>query len=69
MQESPAILISGSWCASRTNSGALPPGRLCHMPVSFGDHHWQLTDAAGGRWFITVAELAGGPLPAALEPG
>jgi spectinomycin phosphotransferase len=38
----------------------LAPGRLRHLPVGFGDHHWELTDAAGGRWFITVAELAGG---------
>ena len=36
----------------------LAPGRLCHLPVGFGDHHWELTDAAGGRWFVTVAELA-----------
>ena len=35
-------------------------GRLCHLPVGFGDHHWELTDAAGGHWFVTVAELAGG---------
>src|SRR5438477_177813 len=33
---------------------------LPHLPVGFGDHHWELTDAAGGRRFITVAELAGG---------
>jgi spectinomycin phosphotransferase len=38
----------------------LAPGRLRHLPVGFGDHHWELTDAAGGRWFITVAELTGG---------
>jgi spectinomycin phosphotransferase len=38
----------------------LAPGRLCHLPVGFGDHHWELTGAAGGRWFVTVAELAGG---------
>jgi spectinomycin phosphotransferase len=38
----------------------LAPGRLCHLPVGFGDHHWELTGDAGGRWFITVAELAGG---------
>jgi spectinomycin phosphotransferase len=38
----------------------LVPGRLRHMPVGFGDHHWELTGAAGGRWFVTVAELAGG---------
>jgi spectinomycin phosphotransferase len=38
----------------------LAPGRLRHLPVGFGDHHWELTGVAGGRWFVTVAELAGG---------
>jgi spectinomycin phosphotransferase len=38
----------------------LAPDRLRHLPVGFGDHHWELTDAAGGRWFITVAALADG---------
>jgi hypothetical protein len=38
----------------------LVPGRLRYLPVRFGDHHWELTDAAGGHWFVTVAELAEG---------
>jgi hypothetical protein len=29
------------------------------MPVGFGDHHWELTDSAGRRWFVTVAGLSG----------
>ena len=33
---------------------------LRYLPVGFGDHHWELTDGAGGRWFVTVAALAGG---------
>jgi spectinomycin phosphotransferase len=33
---------------------------LRYLPVGFGDHHWELTDAAGGHWLVTVAELAGG---------
>lgn len=36
----------------------LAPARLEYLPVGFGDHHWALTDAAGRRWFVTVAELA-----------
>jgi spectinomycin phosphotransferase len=38
----------------------LVPGRLRHLPVGSGDHHWELTGVVGGRWFVTVAELAGG---------
>jgi spectinomycin phosphotransferase len=30
------------------------------MPVGFGDHHWELTDSAGRRWFVTVADLTAG---------
>jgi spectinomycin phosphotransferase len=33
---------------------------LRYLPVGFGDHHWELTDGAGGRRFVTVAALAGG---------
>jgi spectinomycin phosphotransferase len=28
--------------------------------VGFGDHHWELTDSTGCRWFVTVAALTGG---------
>jgi spectinomycin phosphotransferase len=27
--------------------------------VGFGDHHWDLTDSGGRRWFVTVAGLIG----------
>ena len=37
----------------------LAPARLGYMPVGFGDHHWELTDSAGRRWFVTVAGLSG----------
>ena len=36
----------------------LAPAQLGYLPVGFGDHHWDLTDAAARRWFVTVAELA-----------
>jgi spectinomycin phosphotransferase len=38
----------------------LVPAQLGYLPVGFGDHHWDLTDSAGRRWFVTVAGLAGG---------
>lgn len=38
----------------------LVPARLGYLPVGFGDHHWDLTDSAGNRWFVTVAGLTGG---------
>ena len=36
------------------------PVQLGYAAVGFGDHHWELTDRAGGRWFVTVADLNGG---------
>jgi spectinomycin phosphotransferase len=47
-----ARILHGHW--------GLAPAGLRHLPVGFGDHHWELTDAAGCRWFVTVAGLAGG---------
>ncbi|HEY9244038.1 MAG TPA: phosphotransferase [Streptosporangiaceae bacterium] len=38
----------------------LPPAGLRYAAVGGGDHHWELTDPSGGRWFVTVAGLAGG---------
>jgi spectinomycin phosphotransferase len=38
----------------------LAPAWLGYLPVGFGDHHWDLTDSGGRRWFVTVAGLAGG---------
>jgi len=38
----------------------LAPAQLRYSPVGFGDHHWELTDTAGSRWFVTVADLNGG---------
>ena len=46
---------------------------LAYRPFGFGSHHWEVTDEAGGRWFVTVDELetkklwAGESLDAALD--
>ena len=47
-----ARVLAGGW-------GLVPAG-LRYTAVGFGDHHWELTDSSGTRWFITVAALAGG---------
>jgi hypothetical protein len=28
-----------------------------YRPVGWGSHHWEVGDAAGSRWFVTVDEL------------
>ncbi len=46
---------------------------ISYNAVGFGSHHWDVTDATGARWFITVDELQkrrqklAEPLDAALE--
>jgi spectinomycin phosphotransferase len=46
-------------CALEEHWG-LTAVRLGYLPVGYGDHHWDLTDSAGNRWFVTVAGLTGG---------
>ena len=60
MKEQPGHLDQRDLARILREQWGLVPGRLRHLPVGFGDHHWELTGAAGGRWFVTVAELAGG---------
>jgi len=30
---------------------------MVYRPVGFGSHHWEVVDAGGGRWFLTVDDL------------
>ncbi len=30
---------------------------MAYRPVGFGSHHWEVIDAAGTRWFVTVDDL------------
>jgi spectinomycin phosphotransferase/16S rRNA (guanine(1405)-N(7))-methyltransferase len=36
---------------------SLRAATLAYRPVGFGSHHWELTDAAGARRFVTVDDL------------
>ena len=60
MKERPGHIDQRDLARILREQWGLVPGRLRHLPVGFGDHHWELTGAAGGRWFVTAAELAGG---------
>lgn len=33
------------------------PSSVSYAPVGFGDHHWQVVDEEGRRWFATVSDL------------
>jgi spectinomycin phosphotransferase len=60
VREEPAHIGQGELAGILLRQWGLAAARLRHLPVGFGDHHWEFTDAAGGRWFVTVAGLAGG---------
>lgn len=60
MKEQPGHIDQRELARILNDQWGLAPGRLRHLPVGFGDHHWELTGAAGARWFVTVAEPAGG---------
>ncbi|HEX7267546.1 MAG TPA: hypothetical protein VF256_08990, partial [Streptosporangiaceae bacterium] len=60
MKERPDHFDQRELAHALSEQWGLAAGRLRYLPVGFGDHHWELTDAAGGHWFVTVAELAGG---------
>lgn len=48
------------------------PAAMTYRPVGFGSHHWEVVEAAGTRWFVTVDDLKAKlcspdePLPRAL---
>jgi len=54
----PDAIDDGQLSRALEEHWGLAPARLGYLPVGFGDHHWELADSAGCRWFVTVAELA-----------
>jgi spectinomycin phosphotransferase len=42
--------VSAHWPVSATNA--------THVRVGYGSHHWTVEDSEGGRWFVSVDELA-----------
>jgi spectinomycin phosphotransferase len=69
VKEEPAHIDQGELARILLWQWGLAPAGLRYLPVGFGDHHWELTDAAGGRWFVTAAALAGGWRGAGPEAG
>jgi hypothetical protein len=39
------------------NSWDTTPAAMAYRPVGFGSHHWEVSDADGTRWFVTVDDL------------
>lgn len=60
MKAAPDGIDEGELSCALQDHWGLAPARLRYLPVGFGDHHWELADSAGRRWFVTVAGLTGG---------
>jgi spectinomycin phosphotransferase/16S rRNA (guanine(1405)-N(7))-methyltransferase len=48
-QEMLASALARAWPVSAAS--------MTYRPVGWGSHHWEVTDTAGTRWFVTVDEL------------
>jgi hypothetical protein len=53
----PADLPEPALRAALQAGWSLRAATLAYRPVGFGSHHWELTDTAGGRRFVTVDDL------------
>jgi hypothetical protein len=57
MHTPPADLPEPALRAALEVGWSLRAATLVYRPVGFGSHHWELTDTAGGRRFVTVDDL------------
>lgn len=57
MQERPVDLAESALADALRTHWGLPSPTLRYAPVGFGDYHWEVVDAAGRDWFVTVADL------------
>ena len=60
MRTAPDGIDERELSAALQDHWGLAPAWLGYLPVGFGDHHWELTDSAGRRWFVTVSGLTSG---------
>jgi spectinomycin phosphotransferase len=68
MLTAPADLPEPVLRAALESGWSLRAATLSYRPVGFGSHHWEATDAAGGRWFVTADDRRTSPgLAAALS--
>jgi len=53
----PEGLLQAGLLAGLAEGWGLDAARAAYLPVGFGSHHWDVTDAAGRRRFVTVDDL------------
>ena len=54
----PPGLPESALAAALERGWGLTVASMAYRPVGWGSHHWEVTDAAGARWFVTADELA-----------
>jgi hypothetical protein len=53
----PDDLAPEELAAAVARGWALTVSTMAYRAVGFGSHHWEVTDATGGRWFVTADDL------------
>jgi Phosphotransferase enzyme family len=53
----PDGLPEGMLTSALAGGWAIKVATMAYRAVGFGSHHWDVVDAAGVRWFVTVDEL------------
>jgi spectinomycin phosphotransferase/16S rRNA (guanine(1405)-N(7))-methyltransferase len=53
----PSDLPDGDLVEALADGWGLSAATVGYRPLGFGSHHWEVVDAAGTRWFVTVDDL------------
>ncbi len=57
----PTDLTEASLAATLARGWGIEVAGLEYRAVGFGSHHWEVVEAGGARWFVTVDELCSPP--------
>ena len=58
MLTAPRDLDEGVLAAAVERGWGLRVAGMSYLAVGWGSHHWEVADGGGGRWFVTVDEVA-----------
>ena len=58
MLTAPSDLDEGALGAALARGWGISVASIGYQPVGWGSHHWEAAAGGGGRWFVTVDEVA-----------
>src|SRR5258705_8143267 len=57
MLSPPDDLAPAALADALVRAWAVSVATMQYRPLGWGSHHWEVVDAGGGRWFVTVDDL------------